>query len=103
VDLRLPARLPPHVATAAYFVLTEAMTNVARHSGAAAASVTGRQHADQLVLEVRDDGRGGADPAAGSGLAGLAERVAVVDGRLRLSSPDGGPTLLRVEIPCRSG
>ena len=103
VDLRLPPRLPPHVATAAYFVLTEAMTNVARHSGATSASVTGRQHADQLVLEIRDGGRGGADPAAGSGLAGLAERVALVDGRLRLSSPDGGPTLLRVEIPCRSG
>ncbi|MEQ3552300.1 sensor domain-containing protein [Pseudonocardia nematodicida] len=101
VDLRLPERLPPHVASAAYFVLTEALTNVSRHSAATTATVSGRWHADQVVLDVRDDGRGGADPAAGSGLAGLAERVALVDGRLRLSSPDGGPTLVHVEIPCR--
>ena len=54
-----------------------------------------------LVLEVQDDGVGGADPAGGSGLSGLADRVAVLDGRLLLSSPPGGPTLVRVEIPCR--
>ncbi|MFD0883994.1 hypothetical protein ACFQ08_05425, partial [Streptosporangium algeriense] len=53
-----------------------------------------------LTVEVGDDGTGGADPARGSGLAGLADRVSVVDGRLMLSSPAGGPTLLRVEIPC---
>ncbi|ANY05062.1 sensor histidine kinase [Pseudonocardia sp. HH130630-07] len=100
VDLQLPDRLPPQVATTAYFVLTEALTNTVRHSGAGAASVTGRHHADQVVLEVRDDGRGGADPAGGSGLAGLAERVALAGGRVRLSSPVGGPTLLRVELPC---
>jgi signal transduction histidine kinase len=54
------------------------------------------------VLEVRDDGRGGADPATGSGLTGLADRVAVAGGRMLLSSPPGGPTVLRVEIPCKN-
>jgi signal transduction histidine kinase len=62
--------------------------------------VRGRLVEDVLVVEVRDDGVGGADPAAGSGLAGLADRIAVVDGRLLLASPAGGPTLVRVEIPC---
>lgn len=100
VDLHLPAELPPAVAGTAYFVLTEAPTNIARHSGATSASIGGGRHADQLVLEVRDDGRGGADPAGGTGLSGLAERVALAGGRLRLSSPAGGPTLLRVELPC---
>jgi signal transduction histidine kinase len=52
------------------------------------------------VLEVRDDGRGGADPARGSGLTGLADRIAVAGGRTLLSSPPGGPTVLRVEVPC---
>lgn len=100
VDLLLPDRLPPQVATTAYFVLAEALTNLGRHPAARAASVTGRRHADQVILEVRDDGGGGADPAAGSGLTGLAERVALAGGRMRLSSPPGGPTLLRVELPC---
>jgi signal transduction histidine kinase len=54
-----------------------------------------------LVVEVSDDGQGGADPARGSGLTGMADRVAVADGRMLLSSPPGGPTLLRVELPCR--
>ncbi|OLL71185.1 putative two-component system sensor kinase [Pseudonocardia sp. Ae168_Ps1] len=100
VDLRPAGLLPPRVATTAYFVLVEALTNTARHSGARSATVTGRRHADQLVLEVRDDGRGGADPGGGSGLTGLAERVALAGGRVRLSSPPGGPTLLPVELPC---
>ncbi|WP_226356265.1 sensor domain-containing protein [Pseudonocardia sp. ICBG601] len=100
VDLHLPVELPPAVAGTAYFVLTEALTNIARHSGATTASIGGGRHADQLVLEVRDDGRGGADPTGGTGLSGLAERVALAGGRLRLSSPEGGPTLLRVELPC---
>ena len=56
-----------------------------------------------LTVEITDDGRGGADPARGTGLTGLADRVAVAGGRLLLSSPDGGPTVLRVELPCRCG
>ncbi|HEU4396262.1 MAG TPA: histidine kinase [Actinomycetota bacterium] len=99
-DVVLPRRLPVGIEAAAYFAVCEALANVAKHSRASRASVRGRLVDDVLVLEVTDDGVGGADPAAGSGLAGLADRVAVVDGRLLLSSPAGGPTLVRVEIPC---
>ncbi|MEW2051147.1 sensor domain-containing protein [Streptomyces sp. NBC_00377] len=100
VSVDLPRRLPEAVEAAAYFVVCEALANVAKHSGARRAEVAGR-HADGcLVFEVRDDGRGGADVERGSGLTGLADRVSVLDGRLTLSSPAGGPTLLRVEIPC---
>ncbi len=100
VDVSLPGRLPPPIEAAAYYVVSEAMANIAKHSGARHGFVYGRLHEGALVLEVRDDGVGGADPAAGSGLAGLADRVAVTDGVMSLSSPRGGPTLLRVEIPC---
>ncbi|GIJ45527.1 histidine kinase [Virgisporangium aliadipatigenens] len=102
VDVRvaLPRRLPGPVEAGAYFVVAEALTNVARHAGATRAAVDGRLDGHRLVVEVRDDGRGGADPAAGSGLTGLADRVAVLDGTLTLDSPPGGPTSLRVEIPC---
>ncbi len=88
------------VETTAYFVASEALGNVARHSGATAAEVTLARAGRTLVLEVRDNGRGGADPAAGTGLTGLADRVAAVNGRLLLASPPGGPTLMRVELPC---
>ncbi|WP_346660109.1 sensor domain-containing protein [Streptomyces sp. WMMB303] len=96
---RLGARRPAEaLEVAAYFAAAEALANVAKHSGAAHAEVTvagGRT----LTVEVRDDGRGGADPADGTGLTGLADRLAVHGGRLRLSSPPGGPTLLRMELP----
>lgn len=98
--MTLPARLPEVVEATAYFVVCEALANVARHSGARRATVTGRMDGARLVVEIGDDGVGGAAAAEGSGLAGLADRVSVVDGRLVLSSPAGGPTLLRVEIPC---
>ncbi|MEV4533309.1 sensor domain-containing protein [Asanoa sp. NPDC049518] len=100
VDVELPRRLPQPVEVTAHFVVSEALTNVARHSGALSVSVHARLHVDTLVLEVRDDGRGGADLARGTGLAGLADRVAVAGGRMLLSSPAGGPTLIRVELPC---
>ncbi|MDL4772115.1 sensor histidine kinase [Actinomadura xylanilytica] len=102
VDARLPARPPEGVESAAYFVIAEALANVAKHSGASAARVTARTDGRTLVLEIRDDGSGGARVSAGSGLQGLADRVAVYDGTVRLSSPPGGPTILRVEIPCES-
>ncbi|MGX7675924.1 sensor domain-containing protein [Plantactinospora sp. DSM 117369] len=111
VEVALPGRLPNPVEGTAYFVVAEALTNVAKHSGATAATVSLRMRDDspataraatsrRLTIEVRDDGRGGADPELGSGLTGLADRVAGVDGRMLLSSPPGGPTLLRVELPC---
>nr|SBO91233.1 putative two-component system sensor kinase [Nonomuraea gerenzanensis] len=100
VDVELPGRLPAPVEVTAYYVVTEALANLAKHSGAARGSVTGRVERGTLVVEVRDDGAGGADPARGTGLTGLADRLAVVEGRLSLSSPPGGPTRLRAEIPC---
>ncbi|KAK1180681.1 sensor histidine kinase [Streptomyces sp. NBS 14/10] len=100
LDVDLERRLPPAVEAAGYFAVCEALANAARHSGADRLRVGGRLRGGVLVLEVTDDGRGGADPAAGTGLTGLADRVAAVDGRMLLSSPVGGPTRLRVEIPC---
>lgn len=100
VSVDLPGRLPEAVEAAAYFVVCEALANIGKHSGAGRAEVTGRHESGLLALEVRDDGRGGADAERGSGLTGLADRVSVLDGTISLSSPPGGPTLLRVEIPC---
>ncbi|MCG7527472.1 sensor domain-containing protein [Streptomyces sp. OfavH-34-F] len=100
VDLALPGRPAEAVESAAYFVVCEALANVAKHSGAGRARVSGGHRDGRLFLEVRDDGGGGADPSAGSGLTGLADRVSVLNGRLALTSPPGGPTLLRVEFPC---
>ncbi|WP_412538931.1 sensor domain-containing protein [Longispora sp. K20-0274] len=100
VDIALDGRLPASVEAAAYFVVTESLTNVARHSGADRAWVRGRVVGDRLLLEIRDDGVGGADPAAGSGLAGLADRAAAANGTLAVSSPAGGPTVVRVELSC---
>jgi signal transduction histidine kinase len=100
VDAHLDGRLPGHVENTAYFAAAEALTNIAKHSGAASATVTARLHDGVLTLEISDNGHGGADPGRGSGLTGLADRVAVADGRMLLSSPLGGPTVLRVEVPC---
>jgi signal transduction histidine kinase len=96
------ARPAPHIEGCAYFVASETLANVVRHSGATRADLLLAQTAGMLVLEVRDDGLGGADPARGTGLTGLADRVAAVGGRVLLASPDGGPTLIRAELPCRS-
>ncbi|MER5369602.1 sensor domain-containing protein [Streptomyces sp. NPDC002722] len=100
VDLRLPEKLPRKVETTMYYLLNEAMTNIARHSGAATAQVRGRYHADLLIFDITDDGHGGVDTEAGTGMTGLADRVRALDGRIRVSSPAGGPTLLHVEVPC---
>ncbi|MET8231497.1 sensor domain-containing protein [Micromonospora sp. NPDC005298] len=101
VHADVDGELPEIVETTAYFVVSEALGNVARHAGATRADVRLTRAGGDLVVEVSDDGRGGADPARGTGLTGLADRVAAVDGRLLLSSPPGGPTLVRVELPCR--
>ncbi|MFC5823320.1 sensor histidine kinase [Nonomuraea insulae] len=102
VDVRLdvPGRLPAPVEVTAYYVVSEALANLAKHSRATRGTVAGRVERGTLIVEVRDDGVGGADPGKGTGLTGLADRLAVVGGRLSLSSPEGGPTLVRVEIPC---
>lgn len=90
------------VESAAYFVVAEALTNVARHSGATSVEVTARRESDVLIVEVRDNGAGNAQVVPGGGLAGLTDRVEALDGRLTVSSPEGGPTVVRVEVPCGS-
>lgn len=84
----------------AYFVVSEALTNVARHSGAANATVEVALRDDRLHLTVADDGNGGADPDLGTGLRGLADRVRSIDGTFRFTSPTGGPTTIEAELPC---
>jgi signal transduction histidine kinase len=90
------------IESAAYFVVSEAITNVAKHAKATRATVAIVRRGDRLVVEITDDGVGGADPAAGTGLRGLAERVAAVDGWMQVLSPEGGPTTILVEMPCGS-
>ncbi|QFZ23954.1 sensor histidine kinase [Saccharothrix syringae] len=94
--------LPPAVEAAAYFVVAEALANAVKHAGAAACEVEAARTADGgLAVTVRDDGRGGADPA-GSGLDGLRRRVEALDGRMDVTSPPGGPTTVTAEFPCAS-
>jgi signal transduction histidine kinase len=85
----------------AYFVVAEALTNVAKHAQATRAVVSVERHGDVLAIVIRDDGIGGADPS-GQGLSGLADRVAGVDGRLSVDSPAGAGTVIEVELPCGS-
>jgi signal transduction histidine kinase len=91
--------LPPAVETAVYFVAAEALTNVAKYAHAASAAVRVRRSAGAVRVEVADDGAGGADLTAGSGLRGLADRVGALDGRLEVHSPPGGGTRVRAAIP----
>ncbi|MBP5876007.1 sensor domain-containing protein [Streptomyces scabiei] len=99
LDVDLPRFAEP-VESAAYFAVREALANIGRHSGAERARIGGRYAGGVLRVEVWDDGTGGADPAHGTGLTGLADRLAVLDGRLSVHSPAGGPTVLSLEIPC---
>jgi signal transduction histidine kinase len=103
VDVRVQKRPSLTIEAIAYFVVTEALTNVAKHAQAARAEVHVRRDGDVLRVVVTDDGRGGADPALGTGLRGLADRVSGVDGRLAVFSPPGGPTTLTAEVPCGPG
>jgi signal transduction histidine kinase len=95
-------RPTPTIEGIAYFVVCEALTNVAKHSGARRASITVARRGERLFVEVTDDGHGGAVPALGSGMTGLRDRVEGVDGWLHVSSPVGGPTTLLAEFPCES-
>jgi signal transduction histidine kinase len=106
VDVRVDVgepRPPATVEAAAYFVVAESIANAAKHSGARRVTVrVWRDAADRIVVECTDDGRGGADPTSGSGLTGLTQRVRALDGTLTVTSPAGGPTTIRAEIPCGS-
>jgi PAS domain S-box-containing protein len=95
-------RLPIDIESTAYFVVAEGLTNVVRYSGAQRAQVDFARDNGRLAIEVRDYGRGGADIEAGTGLRGLAARVAVHDGTLTLTSPPGEGTIVHVEVPCAS-
>jgi signal transduction histidine kinase len=95
-------RLAAHVETTAYFVVSEALTNVAKHSGARHALVAVELVDGRLRVRVTDDGRGGAHLSKGQGLLGLGDRVRAADGALVVTSPDGGPTVVDAEIPCGS-
>ncbi|MYU12387.1 sensor histidine kinase [Streptomyces sp. SID8361] len=96
----VPERAAPTVEAVAYFVVSEALANVAKHARATRAGVEVVRAGDRLRVVVDDDGAGGADPARGSGLAGLAQRVGSVDGTFDISSPLGDPTVITVELPC---
>jgi signal transduction histidine kinase len=102
VELKQQAneRLPESIELAAYFVVSEALTNVAKYAEASHATVNLQRANGRLVVEVADDGVGGADPDTGTGLRGLADRLAVIEGRLEVESPPGGGTTIRARIPC---
>jgi signal transduction histidine kinase len=98
----VPERLPAPVESAAYFAVAECLANVTKHADARHAWVEVSSPAEVLTVVVGDDGRGGADPAAGTGMRGVARRLAAFDGTMRVSSPVGGPTLVTLEVPCDS-
>jgi signal transduction histidine kinase len=96
-----PDRLPARVEETAYYVASEALANAAKHARASVVTISAHLCDGGLLVEVDDDGVGGADPN-GSGLRGLADRVAALDGRLRVDSPTGQGTRIRAELPCGS-
>ncbi|GAA4580182.1 sensor domain-containing protein [Micromonospora coerulea] len=100
VDVRLPGSPPAAVESAAYFAVAEVLTNVTKHSGAGRAWIRLAHHDGSLTLVVGDDGRGGATPGAGTGLAGVRRRLAAFDGTMTVTSPPGGPTVVTMELPC---
>ena len=100
VDISLDRRLPERVEVAAYYVVSESLANVSKHAEAKRADVSVERTRETLVVEVVDDGVGGADTERGSGLRGLADRVEALGGRLRVWTPLGGGTRVRAEIPC---
>jgi len=100
LTVHVPRRPAPTIEAVAYFVVSEGLTNITKHAQATQADVFVQQDGDRLHIIVTDDGVGGADPARGTGLAGLARRAESVDGTLEIASPPGGPTLLTVDLPC---
>ncbi|TMR04332.1 sensor histidine kinase [Actinomadura soli] len=106
IDIDLPGRCAASVEATAYFVTAEALTNISRHSRARHAQVTVRRHGPHLHLQIQDDGTGGAEAGGkaggGTGIAGIRSRIHAHDGHLTLTSPPGGPTTLKVQLPCGS-
>jgi signal transduction histidine kinase len=100
VDAPLEERLPEQVEAAAYYVVSEALANIAKYAQASTAAVRVSRSNGLAVVEVEDDGIGGADPSRGSGLRGLADRVEALAGRLAVDSEPGRGTRIRAEIPC---
>lgn len=100
VEVDLPGRLDTPVESAAYFAIAEALTNMIRHSRAHSGTVSLVHLDDVLTAVVTDDGAGGADPTAGTGLRGIERRLAAFDGTITMSSPPGGPTIITMEVPC---
>jgi signal transduction histidine kinase len=100
LSVRLQEPVPVEVEAAAYFVVSEALANAARHAAATRIAVDVGREGNAVVIEVRDDGSGGAIATTGSGLAGLGERVAALAGVLVVDSPAGGPTVVKAVIPC---
>jgi signal transduction histidine kinase len=101
LDVQVSGRLPERVEVAAYYVVSEALTNAAKHSRSSVVNVEARVAGDALRLVVTDDGAGGADPSRGSGLVGLSDRVEAAGGQLKITSPPGGGTSLAATIPLR--
>jgi signal transduction histidine kinase len=99
VDL-MNRRPQPVIEAVAYFVVSEGLSNIAKHAQASQAEIVVQRNGDRLHIIISDDGVGGADPSRGTGLAGLARRASSVDGTFEISSPHGGPTLLTVDLPC---
>ena len=102
LSVAVDERLPEPIEVAAYYLVSESLANVAKHAGASCATVDVSRTNGQVVVDVVDDGVGGADPERGSGLRGLADRVEALGGRLRVWSPSGGGTRVKAEIPCAS-
>jgi signal transduction histidine kinase len=102
VSLPDDERLPESTENTAYFLVAEALTNVAKHSGATWCEVKVTGDGSLLYVTISDNGKGGAHTAKGHGLSGLADRVRAADGRFHVDSPVGGPTVLTAELPCAS-
>jgi signal transduction histidine kinase len=100
VEVDIEPRPPAAVETTAYFVVGETLTNIAKHSGATEASVKVWRTDDKVILEITDNGHGGAEVRPGGGLSGLADRAATIDGVITVVSPAGGPTVIRADLPC---
>jgi len=100
LEVQLSARLPERLEVAAFYLVSESLANIAKHAEATSATVEVRDSDGHVVVEVTDDGIGGAHTERGSGLRGLADRVEAIEGRLRIWSPPGGGTRLRAEMPC---